>query len=88
MSGVTASTDPTPASPGEQWSRTMDLVDEIKKKLDQANGICCAVRWPGKHMEITRQYMVRCGPQLILSRMWTKRSMNCSKQSSKERINK
>jgi hypothetical protein len=41
---VMASTDPTPTSSGEQWSRTMDLVDEIKRKLAQVNGICCAVR--------------------------------------------
>ncbi|MGH8628860.1 MAG: hypothetical protein ACREYC_27595 [Gammaproteobacteria bacterium] len=25
---------------GEQWSRTMDLVDEIKLKLAQADAIC------------------------------------------------
>ncbi len=38
---VTANTE---ASSGEQWSRTMDLVDEIKLKLDQAYGICNVVR--------------------------------------------
>ncbi|MGH8584661.1 MAG: hypothetical protein ACREWE_00200 [Gammaproteobacteria bacterium] len=28
----------------EQWSRTMDLVDEIKLKLAQANAICNVTR--------------------------------------------
>jgi hypothetical protein len=44
MSADMASTDPTPASSGEQWSRTMGLVDEIDRKLIQLNGICTAVR--------------------------------------------
>jgi hypothetical protein len=44
MSTDMASTDPTPAGSGEQWSRTMDLVDEIKRKLIQLDGICTAVR--------------------------------------------
>jgi hypothetical protein len=44
MSNDMASTDPTPASSGEQWSRTMGLVDDINRKLMQIDGICAVVR--------------------------------------------